>query len=300
MKKLLSCFAVILLMSGCAQGQENPDDPVIEETEPLFTLETYPKIDGSTVTIPLSEALIAETCQIDAQEATRQTLHNTTHNAYVNLIEDQADLIFVTYASEEELQMARDAGKELIFTPIVNDAFVFFVNKENPVDELTVEQIQKIYTGEITNWKEVGGNDEEIIAYQRPDNSGSQSGMLELVMKDLPIMDAPTEKKPYGMGDIIDAVANYENSSAAIGYSYYYYANNMYYKDQVKLIKVDGIAPNNDTIAAQEYPFMAHYYAVTASDCANAENVNKLLDYILSEAGQDLMEECGYVRTIEK
>lgn len=296
MKKYLSCYFSLFLLVGCTQNTQ----PVEEPKQAIFTLEEYPRIDGSTVTIPLSEALIARACFIDEEEAVRQTLHHKTHQAYANLIEDRADLIFVTYAGEEEQQMAKDAQKDLEFTPIVNDAFVFFVNKDNPVDELTIEEIQKIYTGEITNWQEVGGNDEAIIAYQRPDNSGSQSGMLELVMKDLPIMDAPTEKKPFAMSDIIDAVANYEDSSDAIGYSYYYYANHMYYKEQVKLLKVNDIEPNNTTIANQEYPFMTHYYAVTTAQCENKAKVNRLLDFILSPEGQDLMEESGYVRTLVK
>ncbi|WP_269689150.1 PstS family phosphate ABC transporter substrate-binding protein, partial [Klebsiella pneumoniae] len=80
----------------------------------------------------------------------------------------------------------------MVVVPVVAEAFVFLTHASNPVDNLTMKQIQDIYTGKITNWNQVGGEDLEIIAYQRPVNSGSQTGFLELVMKGLTPMVAPT------------------------------------------------------------------------------------------------------------
>ena len=114
------------------------------------------------------------------------------HNAYVNLIEKNADIIFVTSPSEEEYALAQQAGIEFEIHPVVNEAFVFMVNEKNPVSNLTSQQIVDIYSDKITNWNQVGGEDKEIIAYQREINSGSQTGMLSLVMKDTPISQAPT------------------------------------------------------------------------------------------------------------
>ena len=275
------------------KNQNEPEQ--IEEkisTEPLYTDENYPKVDGSTATVPLAEAFEANFKGKKIDEVNVE--HSKTHKAYEKLINKELDLILVTSPSEDEEKLAKKANVELEVTKVVNEGFVFFLNKNNPVDSLTVEQIQKIYSGEITNWKEVGGNDEEIIAYQRPKNSGSQTGMLDLVMKDKKIKEAPKEDIAMSMSDIIDAVSNYDNKESAIGYSYYYYANTMYLSDEIKLLKVDGVEPNNDTIKNGEYPILTAYYIVNRKDDMSSE-AESLKENMLSTRGQKVAEEAGYV-----
>lgn len=279
-----------------ANDLKNQNEPEqVEEkisTEPLYADENYPKVDGSTATAPLAEAFEANFKGKKIDEVNVE--HSKTHKAYEKLINKELDLILVTSPSEDEEKLAEKANVELEVTKVVNEGFVFFLNKNNPVNSLTVEQIQKIYSGEITNWKEVGGNDEEIIAYQRPKNSGSQTGMLDLVMKDKKIKDAPKEDIAMTMSDIIDAVSNYDNKESAIGYSYYYYANTMYLSDEIKLLKVDGVEPNNDTIKNGEYPILTAYYIVNRKDDINSE-AESLKENMLSTRGQKVAEEAGYV-----
>ena len=181
--------------------------------------------------MPLAQAFKAGFTGKNIEET--EVTHSKTHNAYVNLINGDTDLILVTYPSEDEQKLAQEKNVELEIVPIVKEAFVFFVNKENQIDNLSLEQIKQIYSGKITNWKEVGGPDAKITAYQRPANSGSQSGMLELVMKNTKIMEAPKENIASGMADIIDVISDYNNKDTAIGYSYYYYATTMYTKDMI-------------------------------------------------------------------
>ena len=279
-----------------ANDLKNQNEPEqVEEkisTEPLYTDENYPKVDGSTATAPLAEAFEANFKGKKIDEVNVE--HSKTHKAYEKLINKELDLILVTSPSKDEEKLAEKSNVELEVTKVVNEGFVFFLNKNNPVDSLTVEQIQKIYSGEITNWKEVGGNDEEIIAYQRPKNSGSQTGMLDLVMKDKKIKDAPKEDIAMSMSDIIDAVSNYDNKESAIGYSYYYYANTMYLSDEIKLLKVDGVEPNNDTIKNGEYPILTAYYIVNRKDDISSE-AESLKENMLSTRGQKVAEEAGYV-----
>lgn len=279
-----------------ANDLKNQNEPEqVEEKiskEPLYTDENYPKVDGSTATAPLAEAFEANFKGKKIDEVNVE--HSKTHKAYEKLINKELDLILVTSPSEDEEKLAEKANVELEVTKVVNEGFVFFLNKNNPVNSLTVEQIQKIYSGEITNWKEVGGNDEEIIAYQRPKNSGSQTGMLDLVMKDKKIKDAPKEDIAMSMSDIIDAVSNYDNKESAIGYSYYYYANTMYLSDEIKLLKVNGVEPNNDTIKNGEYPILTAYYIVNRKDDISSEAAS-LKENMLSTRGQKVAEEAGYV-----
>lgn len=301
--KIWGTIIAIVLLSACS-GKEpevptstNAPTATIAPTafKPSFTKDTYPRIDGSTATIPLSQGIASELLDLTSEEAKSFIKHNTTHNAYVNLMEGNADIIFVTEPSEEELTMAKDKGIELEVVPVVKEAFVFLVNVDNPVDVLTQKQIQDIYQGKTVNWKDLGGPDKEIIAYQRPDNSGSQTLMLSQVMKGLTIADAPKELKPADMAGLIEVIAAYDNSDKAIGYSVYYYANSMYSKDTIKFVKVDGIEPNNNNIKSDAYPYTSAYYAVLKKTEPKSSGARQLLEWILSDEGQKVSEDSGYV-----
>ena len=295
-------LVMLLSMAGCGRQPAEQGDTAQAPEAPVkaasLTMkpEAYPRVDGSTVTIPLSEAVASAVLHLPLEEARQYVPHNKTHQAYLNLVDGTADIIFVTSPSEEELAYAAEKGVELTVTPVVSEGFVFLVNKANPVDSLTLEQIRDIYAGRITNWQEVGGSDEPIIAFQRPENSGSQTGMLDLVIRADEIMPAPTEKVVAEMGALIDAVASYDNAQNAIGYSYYYYATDMWLNDEVKLLAVDGVTPDKTTISDGTYPITTAYYAVTRSDLRSDDSAQVLLDWMLSSEGQQVAEEAGYVK----
>lgn len=262
---------------------------------PLFTRDTYPRVDGSTVTLPLSEDMAAELMQISQEDAQAYINHNKTHAAYINLLEGDCDIILVTEPSGEELALAAEKGIELEIVPVVKDAFVFVANINNPIDSLTMEQIQGIYQGQILNWQDVGGEDHNIIAYQRPQNSGSQTLMEKLVMQGLQMAEAPIEEIPADMGSLVERVAGYENAERALGYSVYYYANTMYNKETMKFLGVNGVLPEQDTISSGAYPLTIAYYAVLRKNEPADSAARKLLDWLLSNSGQKLAVKSGYV-----
>lgn len=262
-------------------------------SEILFTKETLPRIDASLATQPLTDAFVKNFTGETAEELGIE--YTNTHPAYVKLINNETDLIVVTEPSEEELTLAAEKGIELDVTKVVNEGFAFFVNKNNPVSNVSFDNIVKIYTGEITNWKELGGNDAEIIAYQRPENSGSQTGLYNLVLKGKEVK-IPTIKESVtlSMAGIVDYVAAYDNAVDAIGYGFYYYVNTMYYNDNLKYLAIDGIAPTYHTIQDETYPILSAYYIVTRREDKN-ENVAPLKKAMLSRRGQFVASEAGYV-----
>jgi phosphate transport system substrate-binding protein len=156
-----------------------------------------------------------------------------------------------------------------------------------------LEQIQDIYQKNITNWNMVGGNDENIIAFQRPENSGSQTIMLAMVMAGKTLPAPIREEYSEGMGGIISDVARYRNFSNAIGYSFRYYATAMNPHSNIKLLSIDGVEPTIQNIRNGTYPFTIDVYAVTAG--TENENAGILIEWILSEQGQRFIEACGYV-----
>lgn len=270
-----------------------PDTEKEDPTGVLFTQETLPRIDASLATQPLTDAFVLDFTGKTTSELGIE--YSNTDPAYTKLINNEADLIVVTEPSEDELQRAAAANVELEVTKVVNEGFVFFVNKDNKIDGLTFDQIVKIYSGEITNWNQLGGDDAEIIAYQRPENSGSQTGLYSLVMKGIPVKArTPKEEVNLSMAGIIEYVADYQNGLDSIGYGYYYYANEMYFNDNLKYLAIDGVKPTYETIKDESYPILTAYYIVTRKDETN-ENVLKLKEDMLSQRGQDVATKAGYV-----
>lgn len=291
---LLALVLILCLLAACTPAENQGGE--LPKVDLKLKPEEYPRVDGSTATIPLSEAFATAVMDMDITEARQYIVHNKTHEAYMNLIHGNTHIIFVTSPSEEELAEAKAVGIELEVVPVVSEGFVFLVNKDNPVKSLTFQQIKDIYAGKITNWKEVGGEDKTIVAYQRPENSGSQTGMLDLVIGPDEIMDPPMEQVIGEMGGLIDAVAVYNNQEDGIGYSYYYFASDMWKNEDVRLLAVDGVSPDDETISDGSYPIRTAYYAVLRSDEPKESNARKLLEWILSEEGQQVAEEAGYVK----
>ena len=223
-----------------------------------------------------------------------------TIDAYVRLMKGEADVIFAAAPSEEQVELARNCGMEFHLTPIGREAFVFFVNSRNPVDGMTVSEVQGIYTGEITNWQEVGGKNQSIRPFQRAENSGSQSALLRL-MEGLPLLEPEEEDRIDGMGGIIQQVASYRNYKNAIGFSFRFYSTEMVQNGDIKLLALNGVAPIKETIRDGSYPISSEFYAVTCSPMGapapetENEDLAAFLAWILSDQGQTIIEKVGYV-----
>jgi len=254
-----------------------------------------PNMDGSTSTIPLEGGIIASLFDISQEEAEAGVTHSTTYGSFDNLIEGKCDIIFSTPLSNEQFNTAKSKNIELELVPVVYEGFVFVVNASNPVDTLTQQQIKDIYSGKITNWKEVGGNDAEIVAYQRNETSGSQNYMSEF-MKDSELMEPKTDFIPASMVGLMDAVATYDNAENAIGYSVYAYAADMYGNgNEIKFIKVDGVEPTKATMASKEYPLLNYNYAVYNKAKVDSTTVDELCEWLLTYDGQVAMTNAGYI-----
>ena len=172
---------------------------------------------------------------------------------------------------------------------------MFIVNEDNPVTDLTQQQLRDIYAGKITNWKEVGGDDLDIVAFQRSEDSGSQTLFKKLLIQGGELMDPPTELAPTAMGELVDSLAAYNNSANAIGFSVYYYIDQMYSKPGLRLLAVDGVTPSNETIADQSYPLCNEFYAAILQDSAADSPERRIYEWLSTDAGRSCIEHSGYV-----
>jgi phosphate transport system substrate-binding protein len=150
----------------------------------------------------------------------------------------------------------------------------------------------------VTNWKDIGGANAEIKAYQRPEGSGSQTRLIEII--DGKLIAAPTTEVYNSMMGMYEAVAVYKNYKNSLGYSFLYYIRDMADDGKVRFLSIDGVSPTPETIASGEYPFINDFYAVTVDNRSNlspekAENIEKLITWIQSEQGQSLVTKTGYV-----
>ncbi|MDR2732208.1 MAG: substrate-binding domain-containing protein [Fibromonadaceae bacterium] len=305
-------------------GTGNDDTPSSSSEEPFaFTMENYPRIDGSTSTNPLNYIIAAKLLDLEyAWPSTmgirdivflnqnqlpldfREKLKcSQTHNAIINLIDNKTDLIIVARKmSEDEKQHAENTGASLIETPIAIDALDFIINAQNPVNSLSVKQIQDIYLGDITNWNEVGGADYEIKPFIRNANSGSQEMMNEIVMSNtgMPDWDEWLSEEEFTIGSMIHVyqmLINNPNQGICFTPHYYkeYMVEDFMTSGRIKTLAINGIAPDENSIKNKSYPFVANVYASIRSDLDQNSSAYKLYQWLQTSSGKLAIEESGYV-----
>jgi phosphate transport system substrate-binding protein len=280
---------------------------------PAIEASDFPRLDGSTSAGPILTMIACKFAGVPcvwfeglldgerrlAPDVTNFTgqfpefVVSGTHDAYLNLVDGKADLILVArQPSAEENARAALSGISLDVEPVALDAFVFIVNEDNPLPGLTSGQIRGIYTGAIKDWRDVGGEPAEIHPYQRDEQSGSQQLMRELVMGGARMIDAPDMI-------LLTMIAPFYAVSTdpdGIGYSVYYYEERLAPQaEQVRLLAVDGILPDQERIASRNYPYTTEVYAVMRASQPAGSASRRLRDWLRSADGQALIAETGYV-----
>ena len=311
--KLSACAPLVvcaLALSACTAGPATqpsgtPPTPTVEATPTAypFTLDTFPALDGSTANIPLASLLLQRLAGVPKAQADNITF-STTPDAYMNLACGAGaapNLVVLAYEPAEETKeqikpgvAGSDCGK-LEYHSIGRDALVFLANDKNTVTSLTTDQYKKVYAGAITNWSKLGGANEKIVAYQRPESSGSQALMRKFVMGKTAMAKAPQDLVSAEMSGLIDDVASYNNQGNALGYSVYYYAKEMYATPGIKLLGADGVQPSSDTIADGSYPYVNDFYAVIRADEPKDSAARKVVAWLESPDGQQTVVDAGYV-----
>lgn len=255
--------------------------------------EQLPIIDGAAALFPVYSAFVHAVYPETTELYDGVFEYTNTAGGYGKLARNKTDIFIGAAPSESQIAYAEICNTTFVYTQIGYEAFVFFVHKDNPIESLTVAQIQGIYSGKITNWSQVGGKNEEIVPFQRDEGSGSQS-MLIRIMGDTPLIAPNMQTQVGGMGGIIEEVADYKNKSTSIGFSFRYYVEGIIQNPDIKLIAIDGVAPTKENIRNGKYPFIAPVYAVTCEGNEN-EHVQELVAWMLSEEGQYIIEQTGYV-----
>ena len=225
-----------------------------------------------------------------------KNLCSGTHGAYTNLIEGKCDIIIASRdISRNEKAAAESLGVELETAPLAIDALVFIVNPKNPVKNLTTDQVRKIYTGEITNWKEVGGVDHAITPYIRDADSGSQEKMETLVMNGLNMIDGTYMPEIIG-SQMTSPYSQLEYDEYGIGYTPFFYCTAMV-RDllNVRMLSIDGVTPSKESLRGDKYPFVSSIYAAVRKSESHESIAYKLYQFLFTKKGSDMIDESGYI-----
>jgi len=319
-KKLgFACLtSLLIILFSCSLFTESDKKGIGDDEEvdiSHFSIENYPRVDGSTSCHPLQRVIACEILDVDyrwydwdgmlrvwafdddpfkkaAEDYINNIQHSGTHGSYVNLINDSVDVIIAArLPSEDELALAAGLQVEILTEAIALDAFVFILNTQNPVNNLTIEQIRGIYSGVYTNWNDVGGINAAINPYQRNRNSGSQELMDALVMQGLQMVDAPQMVLNSMMGPI----NKLNEDPHGIGYTVYFFNTFMAPRDNIKLCAVNGVHPGLETISSGSYVFTAKVYTAIRSGTSSESTAYLLWKWLQTREGQKAVGLSGYV-----
>ncbi len=315
-----SLFWGLVWVSSCSH-EEEPDEtqPPKIEIQPFMTVDNFPVIDGSDSTEPLRSLLMCKALGFDyrwginlvdmvskeivpvytcTNEEKTHLMYDclkrsNTHQSYVNLIDDEVELVIAARSiSRDEKAYSEEKEVTLIEKPIAKDALTFMVNPSNPVNNLSIRQIQGIYTGEITNWKEVGGKNQEIKPYVRNRNSGSQEKFETIVMDGFTIADFPSM---YVGQFMLSPYFQLMSDKQGIGFSPFYYYSVIVGNGSTKAIGLNGVPMTKENIRNNTYPYTTEIFAAVRSDIDPNSTAYELFEFLTTPIGQSIIEESGYV-----
>lgn len=270
-----------------------------------LTTAEYPATGGAAMTVLLDQTIMEKLTGTGSTEAASYILHTSNDDAYKKLLNGEVSLIFTAELPSSELRsLADDSGEEFEATAVAADALVFYVNSENPIKSLKLDELRGIYSGSITGWRSLGGDKETVIPYQLPEGSFLQNMMKKDIMKNAEMIAAPAENTAvsndgdpllYSVFDSPDyetRLLPYSNSAGAVCYgSLFYLSGN---KD-ISLLSVDGISPKAGNIINGKYPYSYSIYAVVLSSSRGDSVENNIISWLLDTDGQEAVKEAGYV-----
>ncbi|MDR1773713.1 MAG: phosphate ABC transporter substrate-binding protein [Clostridioides sp.] len=270
---VVSTVLIASIFTGCNKKANNQSSQ--DSSNPIKIT-----VSGSTSVGPIMENLSSEYMDSN-KNIDIEVQQNGSSAGIANTIQDVSEIGMTSRNLKED-----EKKQNLTDTKIAIDAIAIITNKENKVNNLSLNQLKDIYTGKITNWKDVGGKDAHISVISREDGSGTREGFESIVGYNAEemIREAIISE---GNGNVKLSVKNNVN---AIGYISLEYAD-----EHVNKVSIDNISANEDTVKANKYPLTREFLIVYKKDKI-PEEAKKFIDYMLSEDGQHIVKDSGFIR----
>ena len=280
---LIYLFLIIIILSGCIIMYLKDNKP---KENNKFDKYTMPKVDASIEMHSLLKNYIKEFSKDDIELSLTDT-----YFAYRKLITKQVDLIIVPKPTENEINLMTENNVDIEMTKLVYDGIVFIVNKNNTIDNLTIEQVNNIYNGTIKNWYALNGNNSNILSYQY-NSDNIKNSFNQIVMNGGKTKVPNKYEIKEKQSNMIDSFT-YNNSINSIGYSSYYYTDRIHTNENIKYLSINNVKPSYETISNGKYPFLIEYYIVTRKGETN-KNVLKLKNLMISNNGEEIIKSSKY------
>ena len=284
----IGALALATALAGCGNAQDTKNGTSDNANDTAKTAEISGTVTaaGSTALQPLAEEAATEIQSVYPNLSV--TVQGGGSGTGVNQVAAGAvDIGNSDVPSAEKLEDKTQAS-QLVDTEVAGIAFALVVNKDVTVESLTLEQIQGIFSGKYTNWKEVGGKDLAINVINRPASSGTRATFEKTLMGG--------EKANDSIGTAQDSSGAVETSVNSTSGSISYLAMSYLVgdkKDSLKTLKINDVEPTTANVASKKYPFWAYEYMITKGEPKDA--VKGFIDYISGEEFADKVTEMGYI-----
>ncbi len=272
----------------------------------------WERMIGSLQLQPLAHAIFCHWTEKSEADAARAIYFERSDDPYSFVFPEEGqsegdiypNLLFVPepydqwYGDSEKIKIThKDLAKNYEVIPIARDALIFLVNSKNPVNNLSIEQLQDIYMGRLTSWSDLGGVDAQIEAFQSRPNSLSQDMIENTLMLHMIMSNPPIEWKhsARGWAEIVSTNASYNNSETALGYTMHFYTRSMFEIDKTKCLSVNGISPSDEAIISGEYPLTTYYYAIFPKSTPSDDPIRALVKWLLTKEGQHVVKSAGLI-----
>ncbi len=277
-KSILLVFSIILIASllAACSGTSTPGAPVSDPAADNSTI----TISGSTTVQPLAEKL-AEAFMTE-NTGVRIDVQGGGSSVGVKAAGEGTSDIGMASREIKESELTEFPNLNIIV--IARDGIAIVSHPDVSVSDLTVEQVRDVFSGKVTNWKDLGGEDQNIIIVSREEGSGTRGAFEEMVMGEDALIGANAILQPSN-GSVRTTVST---TPYSIGYISFGYLDST-----VKSISIDGVAPTEPNAADGSYPIVRPLNMLTNGEPTG--NVKAFLDFILSEAGQKLVVDDGYI-----
>lgn len=273
-KSILLLMSLTVILTACNGGEEDGEGQASSGGESTLS------ISGSTSVGPLAEKLAAK--YMETENVNIEINQIGSSAGITNAISGVSDIGMASRNLED------GEAEELSETIIAFDGIVVVTHANNQVKDLTMDEVEKIFTGEITNWKEVGGKDMEIVVVSREDGSGSRDAFQEIVDYSSGEL-VRSAIIASGNGNIKTTVATNEHAIGFISFEYI--------DDTVSTVKINGVDPTPKNVIEEKYPLSRPFLFVHKDLSADSQ---AFIDFILSDAGQEIAAEAGAIPITEE
>ncbi len=283
MKRLLLIFLCLLVVFAAACNEAQPEPSRLTDGSVEFNAETLPKICATPYTKQMAVNMVAAVIGCDTQTAeTLVTVCDTTDDCYEKLMKSHCDIVIAHDYGKDIADLLASTELGLIKTELDRDALVFQTNGSVNVESLTADELKSLYSGVVTDWKDVGGKESPVVLFGAKNRTAMHNAFQKYISDEITV--TPVTRPIISSGETFTAEIGYDNRDGGLGYTLLSLSGN-FAGGSIKPLAVDGIAPSRETVTSGQYPLTVSVNIVIRDSEKASSNAKLLYDWAISEQG---------------